>query len=376
MPHNRTPITANRTPLHATALAGFRSNPHLAVDKLVAAMNRNAGVEPTVHPDLAGALDRAAVEQFVAGAGSRRTTQTTAPRPQPLHGTVLITRNRTSAPSNRTLCFAPTAADLAALLAGEHLAHDLLASQTPTTLAAQNDAIAHYIAPIVTAYQVRSLERRGVQVAEAAARHYLNHGQPAGLAFVRSGHLRRWWAEQLTATDPHDQLDTAHAAAEAEAEGHDAAARLLHRPRLAWTHPAGLEHGLLLDRFHHTHQRGALERDTWIHGKVAQDLTSIDALLRHAGPRSDAPAPEVANLGVRVHAHRAPNVGVHFLPDYTSGRPRRGNHHRIGGCQHCTTRVALPNTQPTTQPTTQSHPWATSATGAAVAAPAGAGVRS
>jgi hypothetical protein len=376
MPHNQTLTTTDRPTLDATSLNGFQANPHLAVAKLVVAMNRNAGVAPTVRADLAAALDRATVEQFLTAPARDQAHKVARRRPRALPGSVGITRNRTSAAGNRTLCFAPTAADHAALLAGEHLAHDLLASGMPDSLAAQYDAIAHFADPIFAAYEVRRLERRGVQTAEAAARHFINHGQPAGLTFVRAGHLLRWWAEQRLLTGVADDSDADIIDSADIANGDAPVDRLLRRPRLAWAHPDGLEYGFLLDRFHHTHQRGAIGNDTWVHGKVAQDLTSIDALLRHPGSRSGAPAPDVANLGVRVHAHRAPNVGVHFLPDYTDGRPTLGRHHRIGGCQHCTTRLALPNTQLAAQPTTQSTPRPRALVTNGAASAAGAGVRS
>jgi hypothetical protein len=251
---------------------------------------------------------------------------------------VLITRNRTSAAGKRTLSFAPTRAQMAAILAGEHIAHDLLATGMPDSLAEQADAIAAVIDPIIATYDVRHLEKRGVQFAEAAARHFINHCQPATLALATRSHLARWRAEHGTNPVEHDPLH--------DEDAGEAPARLLGRPRLAWTHPDGPESGLLLDRFHHTHQRGAIERDSWMRRKVAEDLASIHALLTSATGSQPAPHPvQLANLGVRVHAHRAPNVAIHFLPDYTAGTsaPVLGEYHLVGGCAHCATRRALPN---------------------------------
>lgn len=311
----------------------FETNPRLSVAKLVRAMNRNTGIAADVHPDLQSAAHAAALDATTPAA----TMPATAPartRPRSLPGSILVTRNRTSQRTDEPLSFAPTAADLAALMAGEHLAHDLLTTGMPASLAAQADAIAHFAEPIYREWALRRLERRGVQVAEAAARHYLTHGQPAALEFASTGHLLRWYAEQC------EQPATADDAPAVD----EAAARLVRRARLMWVDPAGPEHGVLLDRFHHAHLRGALERDTWIRGKVAEDLASIDALLLPVYTAGIA-QPGVANLGVRVHAHRAPNTGIHFLPEAAAGggRPVPGGHHRLGGCQHCVTRTVLPN---------------------------------
>jgi hypothetical protein len=90
-------------------------------------MNFNAGFEPDIHEGLAAALDLAA---------------RTDAKPRPLAGNITISRNRTSQAQRRDLTFAPTAGELASLLAGEHLAHDLLRTGMPDTLAAQADAIA------------------------------------------------------------------------------------------------------------------------------------------------------------------------------------------------------------------------------------------
>jgi hypothetical protein len=302
----------------------FNANPHLAAARLVRRMNFNAGYEPDIHKGLADALDLAA---------------RSGDKPRPLAGSITIVRNRTSQTQHRHLTFAPTAAELASLLAGEHLAHDLLRTGMPDSLAAQADAIAHYAAPIYKAYAARNLERRGVHTAEAAARHFLNHGRPNDLVFTPAAGLRRWYDEQCELADleTRDQDVT----------------RLLSRPRLVWAHPGGIERGLLVDRFHHTHLRGAIERDTWTRRKVAEALAGIDAVLAPAYAHGGNLAPGIANLGVRVHAHRAPKVGVHFLPDYAAGagRPVVGGHHRLGGCQHCSPRTALPNSAATSSVT-------------------------
>lgn len=282
-----------------------------------------------------------------------REPRTSAPRSRP--GSVLVTRNRTSATQQRNLSFTPTAAQMAAILAGEHLAHDLLAAGMPDSLADQADAIARVIDPIIKSYDVRRLEKRGVQFAEASARHFINHCQPATLVLASRSHLARWHAEQ--GTDKPD-LDADAAAVPARV------ARLLGRPRLVWTHAAGPQAGVLVDRFHHTHQRGAIERDSWMRRKVAEDLISIHALLTATAGDSETvqavQAVQAANLGVRVHTHRAPNVGIHFLPDYTAGNgtPVLGAHHRVGGCAHCASRRALPNSSTSTS---TSAPMSTSA---------------
>ncbi|MCK9822797.1 hypothetical protein NOCD_04805 [Nocardioides cavernae] len=291
---------------------------------------------------------RAVAPLIVPAQRQSRAPRTSAPRSLP--GSVLITRNRTSAASQRTLSFAPTKAQMAAILAGEHLAHDLLAAGMPDSLLDQADAIARVIDPIIATYDVRRLEKRGVQFAEAAARHFINHCQPATLVLASRSHLTRWHDEHGTNMAELDVLDGEAPTAP------ETVARLLGRPRLAWTHPAGPRDGLLLDRFHHTHQRGAIERDTWMRRKVAEDLTSIHELLTsttgsHPAHETHSVHPaQQANLGVRVHTHRAPNVGIHFLPDYTTGNgaPVLGAHHRVGGCEHCAARRALPNTSTST----------------------------
>jgi hypothetical protein len=337
MPNNHTtapqPATSPTNVLGTSWADSFEANPHLSVAKLVRAMNRNAGIAADVHPELRSAAHAAALDAATAAAVGPVSAPTRT-RPRSLPGSILVTRNRTSQRTDQPLSFAPTPADLAALLAGEHLAHDLLTTGMPATLAAQADAIAHFAEPIYREWALRRLERRGVQVAEAAARHYLTHGQPAGLEFAPTGHLLRWYTEQREETATADDAPTLD----------ESAARLVRRARLVWVHPTGPEHGVLLDRFHHAHQRGALERDTWIRSKVAEDLASIDALLRPANA-SGHHALGVANLGVRVHAHRAPNTGIHFLPETPAGggRPVPGAHHRLGGCQHCVARTVLPN---------------------------------
>lgn len=356
------PDTAIRRQADLDELA---ANPHLWASKLVETMNRNNGFDTTVRADLAAALDRAALAPELTGTEVPSQRQAPDSRPRPLAGSVVITRNRTSAAQVRDLSFAPTAPERAAILAGEHLAHDLLASGMPDDLAAQADAIAHYIDPICKAYEVRKLERRGVSFAEAAARHFINHCQPTDLVFTRTSTLIRWHAEQRDVTEMAHVAgnDETLAAAgfdtdvtdadEVSADG-EAAARLVRRPRLAWTHPDGPEHGFMLDRVHHTHMRDVIERDTWIRRKVTEDLVSIDAFLAAAPGPATTPDPRRVNLGVRVHAHRAPHVGIHFLPDYTatSTRPILGAHHRIGGCKHCATRLALPNSNVSAHTTT------------------------
>lgn len=336
------PVPDDRTP--ERLLADFRTNPGLVMHELISANNHAiAGdlIDTEAAYAVAAQLNHELGHPAVDGAAERSTIT--------LPGPITVTRNRTSAATARTLDTRPTKRTLAALLAGEQLVHDILAIGMPDHLAGQHDVITRLLAPIARAHARLGLDRRGPMFAEASARYLLHYAQPAALNFTHQGQLRRWHADHapeadahVTAgenTDPTDPARLAADVADAVAMGRRAAvASLLHRPRITWTHPGGLEHGVLLDRFHHTPYAGVIERDTWVRAKVAEDLSRVHALL---GPHR----PDAA-LGVRVHTHVAPNVGVHFLPDYQHGpgsRPVIGTHHRIGDCDTCATRLNLPN---------------------------------
>lgn len=253
--------------------------------------------------------------------------------PRRLAGTITIKRNSTQRALPRSLNTPPSRNNSAAVALGTHLAHDLLKLGMPETLAGQAHAIATVLETLLPLHARNGLDRRGPLFAEAAARYLIQHCQPEKLQFAHRGKLRRWYLDDTE----HENVVPLNEEPEADT---GAGSRLFERPSLVWTHHNGPRDGLLVDRLHHTFRGGVIERDAWTHKEVAKEMKAAAAFLArcHAG--------EEALLGVRVLAHRAPNVGVHFLPDFSDGaaNPVGGAHHRVGGCNHCAVRTIHPNT--------------------------------
>ena len=272
-------------------LEQFKVNRRLAGLNLVNAMHSAAGV-PTHSERMASQVFTDAMAEALAIDTGR------LPGP--------ITFNRTTTPKTRDIHAQPSKADMAWLLAAEGLSHELLKGSLPDTLSARAGLFAALVEPIKAEFRRSGLDRRGSVVLEAATRYLLHNAMP-DLTFISGKTLRRWNADQCDQYENLDHCDEAGAATHAAA--HRAMARLTERRRVMWAHPQGISSGLLIDRFHHTSLRGLVARDTWVHRKVAEDLTSVAALLRHPH-LPEVPPPAV--LGVRVIAHRRPNSSLHF----------------------------------------------------------------
>lgn len=339
-------------------LLELSAHPQLAVRNLMNSARRAALGSPDeldeqIEPGFGAEFDEAmtaAMRRLGGELSGSRAAQRRTQRPR-LTGP--ITYNKTSATTNVDINAAPTKSDLAWLLAAERMTHDVLSVGVPDHLAGQAHLFAVLTEPVKTAYARHGLDRRGTVTFEAAARYLVHHAQPAHLRFVTAGQLRRWRADQLDLRDTHPAADSGHAdhQVHAGADAGDPAtaagtgARLFARNRVLWAHPDGIGHGLLIDRFHHTHRAGLTARDSWTLRKVAEDLTSInDFLATYASAPTTSSAPAGAGvLGVRVLTHRAPNNGLHFVPELRNGRAYVATHHRIGDCDICATRTCLPN---------------------------------
>jgi hypothetical protein len=252
-----------------------------------------------------------------------------APGPRRLPGA--ITFNRTSRPDEKTINAAPSKAERAWLMAAERLTHDLLTAGVPDSLAAQTDLFATAVGPVKSAFARHGLDRRGAGTMEAAARYLVHHAQPdpALLTFVSTERLTRWCADQDSLLeevpgDHHPDLLLQRDAA--------SAARLTHRQRVLWANPAGIEWGLMVDRFHHTSLKYLVPRDGWVRRKVMEDLGSVAALVRRYVP--EQPITSVL-YGVRVLSHRATNEGIHFTPVYNMRRLVDVGQHALGECAFC-----------------------------------------
>lgn len=361
-------------------LAEFSANSQLAVHKIMSTARRNAfdrqgeahnrydlALEPGFGEEFDQAVEAEIAQATCAARTSRRSSYRARPR---LAGS--ITLNRTTQQASAGASADPTRANLAWLLAAERLSHDLLALGMPSDLAAQANAIATLSEPVMAAFGRHGLDRRGPVVAEAATRYLIHHAQPAGLRFVPLGKLRRWYADQREVNDqqidatgstdaaystaPYDGAPSAatDTPSDTPSDVKRSAGKFFQRPRLIWAAATGIADGVLVDRFHHTHLTGLVEHDTWIRRKVIEDLGAAADLVAFAYAGNLAGGAP-AMLGVRVHTHRAPNAGMHFLPKIVEGRVLIGPHHRLGGCAACISEPNLPNTvlrgSPTSAPT-------------------------
>ncbi|QWC83723.1 hypothetical protein KLP28_08670 [Nocardioidaceae bacterium] len=245
-------------------------------------------------------------------------------RARPMPGVITVTPNRRRSSQSDLIDSRPSRVQKAAMVAGEQLAHDLLATGFPATLAGQADALATWCDPIVTEFADR-LDRRGVAFLEASARHLVTHQQPAGLRFASHAAL----SAALAANQPSPS------AAETDGEP-DEAPELVGRRRPVWVHRDGVEGGLLLDRVHYASRPGHIEVDRWVRGKVADDLRRALTYLRHTLPTTDADQELSRVLGVRVLSHRVPYRSVHFPAARTQeGDLVVGAPHTIGDCWVC-----------------------------------------
>lgn len=337
--HNATPGTAH------VAAAPAATDIRLVVHRAMTS-NRDATLgPPPLSPTVGRALDAAAT-----GLRGGRVADCLPPRPAPrprrapgLPGVITITPNRTAQPRQVTTDAPPTRTQLASLLAAENLTHDLLATGFPADLATRADVIAGTIGGIGTAWRARGLDRRGITGAEAAAVHHLNHVRPADRAmrFVTTNKLRAVLIDNL------DDLRGSAGLDEDEQRLADAAARLHERPRVIWADLSRVAApAMLVDRFHHTHLLGTIERDTWTLRKVAEDLASAAAhltLTARAHGRELSPEQLLAGVrGVRVSAHLAPNAGRHFTAQLAENRIVVGPNHSLGACAACATTTHLP----------------------------------
>lgn len=320
-------------PSTSTLFADFIANPRLTMRKVVNNMNRDtfgSDVQPGYGPEFAAVMREALTGCDSATGRSQRAR---------LAGS--ITPNRTSRPTPTSIDAHPTRSEMAWLLAGERLAHDILTFGVPDSLADQADVFATLSEPVKAGFGRYVPDRRGAAIMEAAARHLIHHARPAHLTHVPTRRLNIWRADQvarladLNAELPGDHHPDLHAQ-----DDLDAVERLLNRPRVMWAHPAGIDQGLVIDRLHHTSLKGLLVRDTWLRRKVAQDLDSVAALLRRYSPDADWAA---GVLGVRVISHRRPNESVHFVADLRNGVATVGHHHPLGQCAACELGNGLPN---------------------------------
>ena len=327
VPNHAVPSAEAQAAIDGTVLlAQLKANPRLAGLNLVNAMHNAAGV-PT-H------TERMASDVFTDAMAEALSTDT-GRLPGP------ITFNRTTTPKTRDIHAHPSDKDMAWLLAAEGLSHELLKGGLPDTLPAQAELFAALVEPIKAEFRKRGLDRRGNVVLEAATRYLLHHAKP-DLTFVSGGALRRWNADQCDQYDNLDHCDDAGAANHAAARR--ALLRLTTRRRVLWAHPDGINSGLLIDRFHHTHIKDLVGQDSWVRRKVAEDFTSLADLLRHsAEPHLPGTEALPAVLGVRVLSHRVPNESVHFTATVVGGRITVGRHHVLGGCEVCAPAPAVPN---------------------------------
>ncbi|GAA2165147.1 hypothetical protein [Pedococcus bigeumensis] len=326
----------------AEFVARLRTNPGLAASQLMS-LHLSASYDPQPLRDRrAHALDR----EHAPVLDGRR--------PRQLGGDVTLRRNSTSSrpttPAGPDLAANPTRSDLAALLAGEELTHELLATGLPDTLAEQANTIGFHLARVTERWAGSGLDRRGPMFAEAAARYLTTWCQPAHLDFATTHHLRKWYCDTRDQHLAH--RDPAKAAAATVPDGLDTS--FITRPRITWMHPDGPAAGLLLDRFHTANRDGAIARDQWAHRKVAADLTDVAAFLTPAAALADDPDLLArAVLGVRVLTHRAPNAGVHFIPTFRPGHPSPvlGSHHPVGRCAICASTPLHPTPTRAPRPT-------------------------
>lgn len=300
-------------------------------------------------------LRRPTAANHTAPASTARVSRQQRPAPRPMAGTVVIAPNRRQRIA-RPLNVAPTRTNLAAILAGEALAHDLHAAGFPADLAGQNAMLVELCDPLVLA-RAAELDRRGVSFLEAAARFLVTHHRHAWMRFLPRGDILSLWRDH-TATTRAISETSGHAGT-ADLDEVDQAASLpalARRRRVLWMHPDGPAAGLLVDRIHHTPRSGLIEVDTWMRRKVAEDLHRVTNLLvALGGTAPGAPsgsgedAAEHGILGVRVFTHRAPNAGVHFTATLNpAGQAVVADHHRIGGCHNClsTSHTTTSQTQP------------------------------
>ncbi|VXC26586.1 hypothetical protein [Nocardioides sp. AX2bis] len=360
----------------------FARNPQLAMRNTMSTARRSAlGItDPAtaaalrLEPGFGPAFDEATSEatsgttgdDALTGRGPQQTRPAAAglgaARVRQLPG--LITYNRTSVAPSASITARPSKQEHAWLLAAERLTHDLHAIGMPNSLGAQADAFAVLVEPVKTAFARHGLDRRGAAVMEAAARYAVHFTQPERLRFLSTGALRRWFDDQRDTDEviTDDALGAENVTGDEMGAGPGTVDRLLRRPRVLWAHPDGPEAGLLIDRFHHTSIRGLVGLDSWARRKVAEDMTSIGRLLAESGANTTTTTTAAAHtgvLGVRVLTHRAPNTGLHFVADLSSGRPSIGEEHRIGGCRDCRPRLCQPNTSPDARPNgeaTNAHP--------------------
>ncbi len=307
-------------------LEQFKVNRRLAGLNLVNAMHSAAGV-PTHSERMASQVFTDAMAEALAIDTGR------LPGP--------ITFNRTTTPKTRDIHAQPSKADMAWLLAAEGLSHELLKGSLPDTLSARAGLFAALVEPIKAEFRRSGLDRRGSVVLEAATRYLLHNAMP-DLTFISGKTLRRWNADQCDQYENLDHCDEAGAATHAAA--HRAMARLTERRRVLWAHRDGINSGLLIDRFHHTHIRDLVGQDSWVRRKVAEDFSSLADVLRHcAEPHLPGTEALPAVLGVRVLSHRVPNQSVHFTVTAVGGRITVGRHHVLGGCDTCIPAPAIPN---------------------------------
>lgn len=385
--HNQRP--AHQADSNRDEAAGFveklRTNPSKAVADIMSAHRAHLlGPEPlTEHT-------RALLRTLRAETRDQEATNAPAvpvPARQSLPGSVRMTRNTTSKAAATALNAGPNRHELAAVLLGERFAHDLLASGISDGERVCLEDLAVTVGFVLDNIlgepeSRRDLTRRSPMFAEAAARYLTTWAQPLNLKFIRTGHLARAYADALddTGLDPAGTLgDAACLPAFPTMSSARDGFSFLRRSRVAWAHPHGVRHGLLLDRLHCAYRAGVIERDTWTRRKVTEDMQAAAAYL--ATIRGAGEGLIETMLGVRVMSHLAPNAGVHFLPaltalpqheDLQANRPaahedaehprdrpaassilridgRRymvgiGDFHRIGGCGHCLTTTRLPRT--------------------------------
>ena len=325
------------SPGTSPSLEDFLANPRLTMRKVVNNMNRRdfgTAVQPGYSPESFAAVMREALDGADAGAPVTGRSQRAR-----LRGG--ITPNRTSRPTSSNIDATPTGTEMAWLLAGERLAHDILEFGVPDSLAEQADVFAVLSEPVKAGFGRYVPDSRGIAVMEAAARHLIHHARPAHLTHVPLRRLNIWRAEQVAhLADLHAEVPGDHHPDLHAQQDLDAVQRLLERPRILWAHPEGIGRGLLIDRMHHTSLKGLLGRDTWVRRKVTEDLHSVGTLLRQYAPDTDWKA---GLLGVRVISHRRPNESVHFAATTHNGVIAVGHAHPVGTCRVCKLGNGLPN---------------------------------
>ena len=296
-------------------------------------------------------------------------TRTNACRPLAAGEERQVVRNQHACRAGRVPVDRPRNMQHLTMIASDLAANRLLSTGVPANLAARSEALTAAIAEAASDEATAGISTRGIRDAESAVRELITYYVPDHFNFRTTGSLRRWVAENLddlADTDPAGDSNDADALAHAdESPASGAGLRiltgsktirrmsdvaLLARPRVLWTHPAGITSGLLIDRFHPAHLDGVAEVGAWARRKVIEDLHRAAAMVACDPVVRDAADPEqvlAAVRGVRVIPHRVSDGAIHFAPTLSArGAMQVGDIHRVGNCDDCQSSVNYADTTP------------------------------